>query len=87
MIGKESGLVTLLRKKAADNSKSGLIHYHCIIHHEALVIRVLNMNNVMKIVVKCVNFIKKTRLNHRQFNFLEGCNAKHGDIVYFAPVG
>ena len=87
MTGKESGFVTLLRKKAMDNSGSDLIHYHCIIHQEALVARVLNVNDVMKIVVKCVNFIKKTGLNHRQFKtFLEECNAEHEDVVYFAAV-
>ena len=40
MTGKEAGLVSLLRKKAADNSNSDLIHYHCVIHQEALVTRV-----------------------------------------------
>ena len=88
MTGKESSLVTLLRKKAEDNSESDLIHYHCIIYqHEALVARVLNMNDVMKIVVKCVNFIKKTGLNHRQFKtFLAECDAEYEDVVYFAAV-
>ena len=57
MIGKESCLVTLLRKKAMDNSESNLIYYHCNIHQEALVARVLRMNDVMNVVVKCVNFI------------------------------
>ena len=57
MIGKESGLVILLRKKAMDNSESDLIHYHCIIHQEALVARVLSMNDVINVLVKCVNFI------------------------------
>ena len=59
MTGKKSGLVTLLIKKAIDHSESDLIHYHCIIHQEALVARVLSINDVMKILVKCVNFIKK----------------------------
>ena len=63
------------------------MHYHFIIHLEALVTRVLNMNNVIKIVVKCVNFIKKTRLNHCQFKiFLEVRNTEYGDVVYFTPV-
>ena len=79
-MSKESGLVTLLRKKAADNSKSDLIHDQWIIHQEALVTRVHNMN-------ECVNFIEKPGLNHRQFKtFLEECNAEHGDVVYFTPV-
>ena len=59
MIKKESGLVPLLKKKAMNNSGSDLIHYHCIIHQKALVARVPNLNDVMKIVVKCVNSIKK----------------------------
>ena len=59
MTEKESCLVTLLKKKAMYNSGVDLIHYHCIIHLEALVTLVLNMNGVMKIVVKCVTFIKK----------------------------
>ena len=67
MIGKESGLVIFLRKNAMDNSESDLIHYHCIIHQEALVACVLSMNDVMNVVVKCVNFIKKTGLNHCHF--------------------
>ena len=46
-------------KKAMDNSESDLIHHHCIIHQEALVARILSMNDVMNVVVKCVNFIKK----------------------------
>ena len=41
----------------------------------------------MNVVVKCVNFIKKTGLNHRQFKtFLEECNAEYEDVVYFAAV-
>ena len=34
---------------------------------EALVARVLNMNDITNIVIKCVNFIKKTGLSHHQF--------------------
>ena len=45
------------------------------------------MNVVMKIMIKCVNFIKKTGLNHRQFKtFLEKSNAEYEDVVYFAAV-
>ena len=41
MTRKESGLVTLLRKKALNNSESDLILYYCIICQEALIARVL----------------------------------------------
>ena len=45
------------------------------------------MNDVMKVVVKCVNFIKKTGLNHRRFkSILDESNTQYGDVLYFAPV-
>ena len=59
MTGKESGLVALLRKKAMEDSKSDLIHHHCVIDQEALVAHVLNMNDAIKIVVKRSNSNKK----------------------------
>jgi len=77
MTGRESGLVALLKRKTIENSESknyesDLIHHYCIVHQEALVARVLNLNDVMKIVVKSVNFIKQTGLHHQQFKtFLE----------------
>ena len=75
--GRESSFVALLKKKTIENSESknyesDLIHHYCIVHQEALVARVLNLNDVMKIVVKSVNFIKQTGLHHQQFKtFLE----------------
>jgi len=47
MTRRESALVALLRKQTIENSD--LIHYHCIVHQEALVARVLNLNDLMKI--------------------------------------
>ena len=59
MTGKESGLVALLEKTAVEDTESDLIHHHCIIDQEALVACVLNVNDAMKIVLKCFNSIKK----------------------------
>ena len=43
------------------------------------------MNDAMKIVVKCVNFIEKIGINHRQFKtFLAEFDAEYEDVVYFA---
>jgi len=87
MTGANSGVVALLREKVIEKGGSEIIHYHCIIHQEALIAHVLKLDNVMDIVVKCVNFIKSSGLNHRQFKtFLEECEAEHGDVVYFAAV-
>jgi len=47
MTRRESALVALLRKQTIENSD--LIHYHCIVHQEALVARVLNLHDLMKI--------------------------------------
>lgn len=46
-----------------------------------------NIQDVMSVVVKTVNFIKSRGLNHRQFQeFLKETNAEYGDITYFCDV-
>ena len=62
-----------------ENSQTNVVHYHCIIHQEALFVRVFKMlkflkigtfyydfyeNDVIKIIVKCANFVKETELHH-----------------------
>ena len=49
---------------------AGVIVYHCIIHQENLCTHVLDFADVMKMVVKSVNFIRSRGLNHRQFKEL-----------------
>ena len=57
------------------------------IHQEAMVVRVLKINDLTKIVVKCVIFINKSGLHHCQFKiFLEECGAGYKSVVYFSAV-
>ncbi|XP_045501701.1 general transcription factor II-I repeat domain-containing protein 2-like [Colias croceus] len=84
MVGKNEGLVALIKKNNPDVS---LIQYHCIIHQENLSAKSVNIQDVMSIVVKTVNFIKSRGLNHRQFQeFLKEQDAEYGDITYFCDV-
>ena len=56
---------------------------HCIIHQEVLCKSVLQLNHVLKPVVKLINFIKGRGLHHRQFiKFLEEFDADHQDLLY-----
>ena len=55
-----------------DNPEQEVIFLHCIIHHEALCKSVLQLDDVVKPVVKLVNFFQARGLHHRQFiKFLE----------------
>ncbi|XP_074039888.1 general transcription factor II-I repeat domain-containing protein 2 [Leptinotarsa decemlineata] len=84
MVGKNEGLVALIKK---NNPYVSLIQYHCIIHQENLSAKSVNIQDVMSVVVKTVNFVKSRGLNHRQFQkFLKEQDAEYGDITYFCDV-
>lgn len=60
-----------------------VIFLHCIIHQEALCKSLLQLDHVVKPVVKLVNFIRARGLQHRQFiTFLEETDADHQDLLY-----
>ena len=67
MIRKKAG-VTKFREKV--QTANGGCDFHCILHQEALCCKSLKMDNVMKVVVQTVNFIRSRGLNHRQFDNL-----------------
>ncbi|KAI7789436.1 putative general transcription factor II-I repeat domain-containing protein 2-like [Triplophysa rosa] len=69
LTGKNTGLLKRLQDKVKDEclNSEELIFLHCIIHQEALCKSVLKLENVVKVVVKLVNFIRARALNHRQF--------------------
>ncbi|KAK4310895.1 hypothetical protein Pmani_017575 [Petrolisthes manimaculis] len=47
----------------------------------------LKLNNVMSIVVSCINFIKSRGLNSRQFKeLLNDLDLEYGDVVYHCEV-
>ncbi len=48
---------------------------------------VLKLENVVKVVVKLVNFIRATALNHRQFiQLLNETEGEHDDLLYHSNV-
>ncbi|XP_072394988.1 general transcription factor II-I repeat domain-containing protein 2-like [Diabrotica undecimpunctata] len=71
-IGVNSGLVTLLKKHLQEKNINAedLMQFHCIIHQEALCSKKIEFQNVMKVVVSIVNFIKSRGLNHNSNNSL-----------------
>ncbi|XP_049430459.1 general transcription factor II-I repeat domain-containing protein 2-like [Epinephelus fuscoguttatus] len=87
MIGRKNGLVALVQKKLEEEGADSAISLHCIIHQQALCSRCLKFDNVMSVVVKCINFIRSRGLQHRHFRaFLEEINASYGDVLYFTEV-
>jgi hypothetical protein len=77
MIGSNNGMVSLLCKHLQDSDlQKELIQYHCIIHQQNLIGKVLGD------VVSAVNVIKSRGLNHRLFKtFLDKIKSEYGNIV------
>ena len=88
MVGKERGAASLLQKHCAD---AGNVHkvrkLHCIIHQEALCAKAATLTEVMSIVVKIMNSVLASSMNHRLFHaFQEEVDAHYGDLIYFCEV-
>ena len=44
----------------------------------------LRMQEVMRVVVKTVNFVRSRGLNHRQFQqLMEEIDSQYGDLLYY----
>ncbi|XP_037124343.1 general transcription factor II-I repeat domain-containing protein 2A-like [Syngnathus acus] len=69
MVGRKAGVATKVRDKVQTaNGGQEFWAFHCILHQEALCCKTLQMDHVMSVVVKTVNFIRARGLNHRQFD-------------------
>jgi hypothetical protein len=66
MVGKNEGLVALLRKEPELGGRD-FVHYHCLIHQEDLCAKTIGFDNAMKVIMRVINFIRTRGLNHRQF--------------------
>ncbi|XP_069792252.1 LOW QUALITY PROTEIN: general transcription factor II-I repeat domain-containing protein 2-like [Narcine bancroftii] len=78
MTGRKNGLVESVEEAIA---------MHCIIHQQALCSKCLKFDNVMSVVVKCINQIRSRSLKHRSFVlFLEEMESDYGDVLYFTKV-
>ena len=67
MIGSVNGLVGLCK---ADQTFPEFWSFHCIIHREQLVSKLLKLDNIMKTMMEIVNYICTHALHHRQFKNL-----------------
>ncbi|XP_073714947.1 general transcription factor II-I repeat domain-containing protein 2-like [Misgurnus anguillicaudatus] len=82
MIGKKAGVVTKFTEKVQSaNGGCDIWTFHCILHQEALCCKSLKMDNVMKVVIQTVNFIRSRSLNHLQFDSL----LREKDHIYGLP--
>ncbi|CAF91246.1 unnamed protein product, partial [Tetraodon nigroviridis] len=68
LTGKNVGMLKRIQDRVKeDNPEQEVIFLHCIIHQEALCKSVLQLDHVVKPVVKLVSFIRARGLHHRQF--------------------
>jgi hypothetical protein len=65
-----------------------IVQYHCSIHQENLCAKTMGFENVMKVIVTLVNFIRARGLNHREFQevLTQECETDHDDVVYYSDV-
>jgi hypothetical protein len=88
MTGKKSGFVSLVKAKQQEiSSQMVAISFQCIIHQQALCSKLANLENVMSVVVKTINYIKTRGINHRQFqSFLNEIESEYTDVIYHSEV-
>ncbi|KAJ3581773.1 hypothetical protein NHX12_016251 [Muraenolepis orangiensis] len=84
MTGRRNGLVALVRRKLGEEGVEEAIALHCIIHQQALCSKCLKFDNVMSVVVKCINHIRSRGLKHRQLRMDVGTpfsGEKYADAI------
>lgn len=68
MVGNRIGFRALFEKDFLQKcSKRRILFLHCIIHQEVLSKNVVKLNGVTSIVTEVINFIRGSKLRHRQF--------------------
>jgi len=86
MVGRKTGLIGHL---LADNDFPNFQAYHCIIHQQSLCSKMkdVELDSVMKVVVKIVNYIRSNSLCHRQFKeLLSEYDTHYNDLILHADV-
>ncbi|KAK0137893.1 General transcription factor II-I repeat domain-containing protein 2 [Merluccius polli] len=87
MVGTTRGLVGRLNSKFEERGLTPPLQVHCLIHQQALCCKVLKWASVMKVVVHCVNYIRKNGLKHRQFQaFLSELESAYEDVLYYTEI-
>ena len=81
MTGKTNGFITNFLNAIGPQN---VVVSRCIIPHENLYTKVLDFEDIMGNVVKCVNYIRAQGLNHRQFKtFLEELDSEYSNVVAY----
>ncbi|XP_060734371.1 general transcription factor II-I repeat domain-containing protein 2-like [Tachysurus vachellii] len=84
MIGRQAGFIAHCK---ADKDFPKFLHYHCIIHQQALCAKVIGFGHVMTPVVKIINNIRSKAKQHRIFKVLmEEMSAEYGDLLLHTEI-
>lgn len=87
MNGMRNGLVALVTKRVLEEGGTAPIAFHCIIHQQALCMKVVGWGDIMNVVIACVNFIRSHSLVHRQFqDFLSEIDSEYHDVLYHTEI-
>ena len=79
MTGRHVGFITRCRN---DPDFPTFLHYHCIIHQQALCAKVTGFDHVMTTVLKIINSIRSKAKQHRMFKMLlDELSAEYGDLL------
>ena len=79
MIGRHTGFIALCK---GDPDFPNFLHYHCIIHEQALCAKVIGFEHVMTPVVKIISSIRSKAKQHRTFKvLLEEMSAEYGELL------
>ena len=84
MIGRHTGFIAHCK---GDTEFSNFLHYHCIIHQQALCAKVIGFEHVMTPVVKIINSIRSRAKQHRTFKvLLEELSTEYGDLLLHTEI-
>lgn len=79
MIGRHTGFIAHCK---GDTEFPNFLHYHYIIHQQALCAKVIGFEHLMTAVVKIINSIRSRAKQHRTFKvLLEELSTEYGDLL------
>ena len=84
MTGRHAGFITQCRN---DPDFPTFLHYHCIIHQQAICAKVTGFDHVMNPVLRIINSIRSKAKQHRMFKMLlNELSAEYGDLLLHTEI-
>uniref|UniRef100_UPI003AAD8DF6 general transcription factor II-I repeat domain-containing protein 2-like n=1 Tax=Centroberyx gerrardi TaxID=166262 RepID=UPI003AAD8DF6 len=84
MTGRHTGFVAQCK---GDPDFPKFLHYHCIIHQQAICAKVMGFDHIMTPVIKIINSIRAKAKQHRSFKvLLEELSAEYGDLLLHTEI-